>query len=394
MTRSDMMLLALLALITLMGTLCLVVGRDGRTSAALQRYGWGMLCLAAGLAITLMAFLPAPVRMLIGNSLFAFGSIPLASGVLLHTRYRLDMRLVWPLFAATLAVLAWNNLLSSSPVSVNFIATLPLSNLLQFYVAYALLRDPPRDARSAGRVLAASFVLSRLVADSLVVLFALGYGGATESEQFDLIASAFSLAQMVLGVTNTLALLWVEVRKMEAELERIAFEDALTKLPNRRAVQSQFDQEIARAARRGETFAMLIVDLDHFKTLNDTYGHPAGDAVLTHVATVLNAERRADDLLGRIGGEEFLLLLTGINAERAADVADRIRARVAATPITLSGRRVQTSLSGGFAMYPGEGANWDELFALADARLYAAKRNGRNRIVGPIAARSRIEAVG
>ncbi|GIL39945.1 hypothetical protein TMPK1_21820 [Rhodospirillales bacterium TMPK1] len=391
-----MMLLALLALVALMGTLCLVVGRHGRTSEPLRRYGWGMVCLAVGLAITLMSFLPSPVRLIVGNGLFAFATIPLVSGVLLHTRYRLNMQLVWVIFAVTLAALAWNNLGSSRPLSLNYVATLPISNLLQLYAAYALLRDPPRDARSGGRMLAVSFILSRLVADALVVVFLAGYGGTTESERFDIIASTFSLVQMVIAVTNTLALLWVEVRKMEAELERIAFEDSLTRLPNRRAVQSWFEQEVARATRRGETFAMLIVDLDRFKNLNDTYGHQAGDAVLAHVAATLNAQRRADDLLGRIGGEEFLLLLTGIDAEHANEVADRMRESMASSPITLRGQRVQVTLSGGFAMFDAEGTDWHTLFALADERLYAAKRNGRNRIVGPpaCAARPRIEAVG
>lgn len=395
-TRSDMMLLALMALVTLMGVLCLVVGRHGRTSVALQHYGWGMLALAFGLSFTLLRFLPETARQILGNGLFAIATVPVVRGVLLHTRYRLNMQLVGSLLVATLAVLVWNNLIADRPLSLNYIATLPITNALQLYAAYALLRDPPQDARSAGRVLATSFIVSRIVADLIVVLYLAGKGGSSESEQFDVLASAFSLIQMLIAVANTLALLWVEVRKMEAELERIAFEDALTHLPNRRAVQCWFEQEVARAARRGESFALLLVDIDHFKQLNDSYGHQAGDLMLERLAATLNADRRADDLLGRIGGEEFLLVLSGIDAEDGFDVADRIRERVASMFVEYKGHRLQATLSGGFAMYPAEGTSWDELFAVADARLYAAKHAGRNRIVGPgcTPARPRIEAVG
>lgn len=125
------------------------------------------------------------------------------------------------------------------------------------------------------------------------------------------------------------------------------------------------------------------MDLDHFKRINDSHGHQTGDAVLKHAALTLASVKRGEDVLARIGGEEFVVVLPNQSAESAFNTAERFRIRLAESVCEIDGLRVHATLSGGVAMYPDDGHDWDSLFAAADRRCYAAKQAGRNRVTGP-----------
>lgn len=125
-----------------------------------------------------------------------------------------------------------------------------------------------------------------------------------------------------------------------------------------------------------------MFDVDHFKRINDAHGHLQGDAALCHVAQVLDRGRGSNDAVGRVGGEEFVVLLHGVSGADALPAADRLRAAVATTPPPAQELPALT-VSGGVAVYPQDGRDWDQLFATADRRLYAAKHGGRNRVEGP-----------
>jgi diguanylate cyclase (GGDEF)-like protein len=164
-----------------------------------------------------------------------------------------------------------------------------------------------------------------------------------------------------------------------AELADASRRDALTRLPNRRAFDEELAREVARAARTGAAVAMVVLDVDRFKAVNDTHGHAAGDAVLKAVAARAASVVRAGDLLARVGGEEFGILLPGADLARAAEAAERIRAALAAAPVEAAGRALSVTVSlGCAALAAGEAP--EALVARADARLYEAKRDGRNRV--------------
>jgi diguanylate cyclase (GGDEF)-like protein len=187
---------------------------------------------------------------------------------------------------------------------------------------------------------------------------------------------------MVTGVGATLALFWIDVRLMQAELSRVAHTDEVTGLPNRRAILARFQEEVARAARRKEKLAIALLDLDHFKRVNDSKGHAVGDEMLKAAAAAFTSAKRNEDVLARIGGEEFLVVLASCQSiEGAAQAAERMREAVAGVELRAGGEAVRISASGGVALYPDEGADWDALFSTADRRLYAAKGAGRNLIV-------------
>jgi diguanylate cyclase (GGDEF)-like protein len=156
--------------------------------------------------------------------------------------------------------------------------------------------------------------------------------------------------------------------------------DPLTGLANRRAFDEELAREVARAARTGAPLAVVVLDVDRFKAVNDGHGHPAGDGVLREVATRAGAALRRGDLAARIGGEEFALLLPGADLAGAVELAGRVRAAVAARPIPAGAAALAVTVSlGCAALAPGEAP--EALVARADARLYEAKRAGRDRVV-------------
>ncbi len=162
-----------------------------------------------------------------------------------------------------------------------------------------------------------------------------------------------------------------------ADLALASRRDPLTGLPNRRAFDEDLAREVARAARTGEPLAVVMLDLDRFKAVNDGYGHAAGDAVLRALAARAQGAVRAGDVVARLGGEELGLLLPGADLARAAEVAERLRAALAALPVDAAGHALAVTASLGCAVLaPGEPP--EALVARADARLYDAKRDGRN----------------
>jgi two-component system cell cycle response regulator len=170
--------------------------------------------------------------------------------------------------------------------------------------------------------------------------------------------------------------------KLQFALENAAH-DGLTGLFNRRYFDRRLREEIAHAKRHKRPFSLVLLDLDHFKLVNDTYGHEDGDRVLRHIAEVAQAQLREDDVACRYGGEEFILLLRGTSAMAARVVANRLRANLAARPITLGPQdelRHITFSAGVSAADERNSYNTEEIVGRADAALYRAKRAGRNRV--------------
>ena len=160
-----------------------------------------------------------------------------------------------------------------------------------------------------------------------------------------------------------------------------ATRDALTKVPNRRVFEEQLERATAYAKRHGHPLSLIMLDIDHFKQVNDEYGHLAGDDVLRGVAGHLATASRAEDTLARLGGEEFGLILCGNELPGAILTAERLRRAIGQSLFETSGGEVSVTISVGVAEYdPKIHRTPPELIAAADARLYEAKRGGRNRV--------------
>lgn len=169
-----------------------------------------------------------------------------------------------------------------------------------------------------------------------------------------------------------------ERRHYEAQLERQANHDQLTGLPNRNLLRDRIEQGIARAARRGCMLALVFIDLDGFKFINDSLGHAAGDELLVEIAGRLNASIRSSDTVGRLGGDEFVLVLN--DHEQLGSVISTLERVLQdiGRPAALAGRELQVGASLGVAMYPDDGDDADSLLKHADVAMYAAKSRGRN----------------
>lgn len=174
----------------------------------------------------------------------------------------------------------------------------------------------------------------------------------------------------------------MRIVNLQQSLNEQAIRDPLTGLYNRRYMQETLDRELIRAERKRVPVSVILADIDHFKRLNDTYGHQAGDTVLRFVARFLQDHIRSGDVACRFGGEEFLLILPEASAEISLARAESVREGISECEIEYQGRRVGAiQLSAGVAVFPLHGASSDELIQKADTALYEAKVQGRNRVV-------------
>jgi diguanylate cyclase len=161
----------------------------------------------------------------------------------------------------------------------------------------------------------------------------------------------------------------------------MALTDPLTDLPNRRAIDLWVDRQLSAAARHDFPVWVAIADLDHFKKVNDTFGHEAGDVVLKKFAEVLKANTRRSNICGRLGGEEFVLILTHVQKEQVAVAMDRIRKRLELIEFKFGPNIARVTASFGIGGFSGSRPpDFNKLLTEADAALYAAKHKGRNRI--------------
>ncbi len=165
------------------------------------------------------------------------------------------------------------------------------------------------------------------------------------------------------------------------EINRRARTDALTGLANRQQFEERLSRIVMETNRFGGSCTLVVVDIDRFKHVNDTYGHQVGDEVLRRVASALQQEVRTVDLCARYGGEEMALLLPQTDLSGGCQLAERLRAAVGANPFVIGGRDIAVTISLGLATYPEGARDRDELFSAADRALYAAKRGGRNLVV-------------
>ncbi len=187
---------------------------------------------------------------------------------------------------------------------------------------------------------------------------------------------------VLLGVTTLLA---VAIVLRSQRLRRQSRSDRLTGLPNRGWFDERILAELSRARRYREPVALAMLDIDHFKLFNDTYGHAAGDFALRAVAGAIQGAVRLSDMVVRYGGEEFVVLLPGMDGPAAVERVEAIRRQVEALPIALPRRpeEIHITISGGVAVYGADGVEVEELLDRADTRLFEAKAAGRNRVCGP-----------
>ncbi|MFO1467223.1 MAG: diguanylate cyclase [Steroidobacteraceae bacterium] len=235
-----------------------------------------------------------------------------------------------------------------------------------------------RGSRAAGWFLLAWTLLEACTIATTVFLLA----DAPEDTSRMLYYFALPLSMVAAGVVIALGVAdrLREQRLALSEAERRAQTDSLTGVLNRRSLVERLEAAGLRARARGLPLSILFIDLDHFKLINDSFGHPAGDACLRAIIAPIQAELRQSDVIGRWGGEEFVVMLSSADAAAAQPIAERIRTRVAEVRIEGFGAPIRMTCSIGIAASETEGRWGQELISRADEAVYAAKRSGRNQV--------------
>lgn len=250
----------------------------------------------------------------------------------------------------------------------NSVHVFSTSALMLVIVVIAALAPSLRSAIcSFSLMLVTSGLFMKLAGTPLVSIVAVGL----------FVFSAGVVACLLAAVTERMDL---RAFQLEHTLEQMASTDPLTGVRNRRAFFEAGDTELERADRYGFPVSAFVLDIDHFKAVNDTYGHPVGDAVIRAVAQTALRTLRATDVLGRIGGEEFAILSTHTGEDEAQRLAERLREEVASTLVQCGLSRLHVTISVGTATWDGDGESFEELLARADSALYMAKHAGRNRV--------------
>lgn len=191
-------------------------------------------------------------------------------------------------------------------------------------------------------------------------------------------ALVIPLAQICISFGLIVMVMW----RYAERLRRLSLLDPLTGVLNRAGLELQGKRVGLRALRSGRSLAVVMIDVDNFKRINDTYGHPVGDEVLRHLADLLRIELRPHDVLARFGGEEFVLVLDGVNLAEALGLAERLRERIEAAVLQVESISVRFTVSMGVACSDERGHDLIRLISAGDVALYEAKRAGRNRVTG------------
>ncbi|MCP4896352.1 MAG: GGDEF domain-containing protein [bacterium] len=235
---------------------------------------------------------------------------------------------------------------------------------------------------SVGRaVLVAVFAIIGIVMLSRIVLF-LTVGGSGASPGFTTLPRAMMFVVASAGpFAGSLAFVLTCGEKLGHQLIHLSLTDSLTDIPNRRAFLESMERALSAGTRHSTPVAVMVADIDHFKRINDECGHPAGDAALVEVARRIAAAVRSEDMVGRLGGEEFGIIQSDAELDLAAAAAERIRESVASSPVSVAGTDFKLTVSVGVTVTSEQPENASQLLLRADRLLYTAKRLGRDQIV-------------
>ncbi len=376
------MLMLLIAMTAVMPTVwMLVLAWGGENTTGLNLWAVSLLLYAVGFVLLIDRFLPQPwlperITVIAGNALrtLALGGLLWAVYVYQRRALSLWLGLTPPALGVLLYMLA-----ADAPALRVGVGNVLLAAQVAL-VIYALVQKPWRTPGRGVWMVVAGLGLALLAFAWRLLALAAGYPVARYTTG--------SAVQTLTLVGPLLALMWTCIgflymfkERADETNRRLAVLDPLTGALNRRALTAALEHEIQRARRTGQPVALLMVDVDHFKRINDAHGHLAGDAVLRHLVEVIKERLRAPDVLARFGGEEFVVLAPDTDAAGAVQLAESLRAAIAAQPAPLADQRVPFTISVGVTTQAIDTAtHWQALLNRADRALYQAKHDGRDRV--------------
>ena len=374
-------MLAMIIASSLMMAASMAVVGWGRRSDGLGRWAAALLVNAIGhLLIMLRGLIPDLLSIVVGNLMLSSVFVGLIAAV-----YQFQGRPVrWALLLAPpLLVLVFVSVfIDNFPARVSFVGL-----VIGLQAVWALLAALSHRHATVGRgqwLLVAGLSLEAVVLGGRALVAISTHSEATNILQSSALQTLTFLATFSVVLVSSVGFVFMSRDRADENNRVLAALDPLTGVANRRSLIAALDRDVARAQRMREPMALMMVDIDHFKDVNDQYGHPAGDRVLCSVVNVLRQRVRAQDLVGRYGGEEFMVLLPDTGLVGAEQLARELckaveESRCPADGVPGPGIAVTVSI-GVFGGRLESGDSWDMLIAAADRALYQAKNNGRNRV--------------
>ncbi|MBA5606670.1 GGDEF domain-containing protein [Duganella sp. FT3S] len=361
--------------ITVLTTVLLSMAALYSEGASEQRW-WAMgnVVSSVGLALASLDSGPLVLHAVLGYGVLGLGLALVLRGLRLFCNETLSWRWIVAIVAGALLSTGFFTYAEPS-LNARLSVTGFYFGLLNVLCAATLARHA--DWRSVGASVAGFAALGVALCVRGVYLLQHEPGDESALLVLGIVMLTVPLAQ----VSIAFGLILMVMRRYAERLRNLSWVDSLTGALNRAGLETQGRRVAQRTLRAGRCLAVIMLDADHFKDINDTWGHPVGDAVLRHLTRQIKAELRPLDLLARYGGEEFVLLLDGVNLDDALRVAERLRAKVEGEQVDVAGHTVRYTASMGVVCSDQHGYDLLELIVAGDAAMYAAKRAGRNRVM-------------
>ncbi len=372
---SQQTLLITLAGFTLLTTVLLISAAMYSDAFAEQRlWAWGNVASCAGLLLGVCTGCPLPVHGVLSYGLLGFGLALVLKGLRVFCALDLSWRWIVGIAAASLALpgyFAWID----PGITARLVATGLIFGLLNGLCALTLVRHAPGKISWVSVAGFTVLALSLLLRSGFLLLHL-----ANPLEIADEVTNISLLVAQLAQVCIMFGLMLMVTRRYAERLKILSTMDHLTGALNRSAVDVRGKRVLRRALQCHRSVSIIMLDADHFKLINDRYGHPAGDEVLRHLARLLTAQLRPDDFLARYGGEEFALVLDGLKLPEALVVAERLRRLVEAGSVAVDSHCIQYTVSMGVASTDECGYDLTRLIGSSDRAMYQAKAAGRNRV--------------
>lgn len=375
------MILMISALSLLFACLLTLVGLHAGKTRGVRKWAMGSLCIGFGLAFSYSQFsLPAnPWALVWGAVLILMGTGFQFNGIQAFKTGRCNSYIPGAIAGLAFCQGVWFTIIHPD-VHSRVIANSLLFFVINAACAHALFIRIDQPLRTAYWFTGSSFaVASIMFLARAIIVFLSPANTYTLYSQVPLNSTSFfigSMTQMSIVFGFVLMLNY----KLTADHQKLASTDTLTGAMNRRSMEQEANRLLTHCARTGESLAIMMIDVDHFKSINDCYGHLVGDEVLKHLTMMTQNSIRNCDYLARYGGEEFCILLPASLEKDAWKLADRLRQNFATTPIELSGKSLSSTISIGIADSKHTGLNLTSLIVAADQAMYRAKRDGRNQV--------------
>lgn len=380
--RTMMLMVSVLTL--LLSGLLVLAGLHAGSIRGVRLWALASLCYSLASFIAFVDLTSPPISgwlILPGVVLAMAGSGLQFSGIQAFKEERIDWRIPLLVIAAAFAQSVWFTFLHPD-TEARAIGNSLIFALINAFCARALLIRIEPPLRTAYWFTGASFaVLAAVSLARAATLFQAPPGTFTGlSAQLPFLPERFLAASVILMCVTFGFILMLNYRLI-ADMQKIALRDGLTGALNRRSLEEEAIRLRARCIRTGDTLAIMMIDVDHFKAINDRCGHQVGDKVLQRLADFAQASIRSDDYFARYGGEEFCILLPSTTEEEAGVLADRLRQAYAALTMECGGEALHSTISIGVADSKHAGLEFYALVTAADQALYRAKQEGRNRVV-------------